>query len=580
MTTRPARFPAIALAALLILPLLPATAGAQPIDFDLRTWTQEGVPDWGTWEVSADGLEVIQTVNDSPTFFVSPDPVEAAVIEGVIEVQTTSDDDYIGFVFGYQGPRGPDEVGYDFLAFNWKQNRQSFAGCTAEEGASLLRLQGTEDAAADYTPGGEAHPALWCHESRTAGAYDIDVDVLDTSWGEGTGWEDDTEYAFRLSYSPTRVVVQIDGVEVVSATGSFPAGSFGFYNYSQQQVRYSGFRDTGEEPDPGPDEAIPGEPGVSRLDGAGSGEPIDTAAEICQFLVADGTGDAIALARVDDFADALAGSALPVDCILFTDGGPDAPLDPDTRSEIQRALGAEGRVFVLGGENAVSALAADALVGDGYDVARLAGPTRFETAEAVATAVGQEIALATDQVIVAFGGDWADAVTVGAYAHATGTPIVLTPREGLHPAAARVIETVRTADPSAEVVLVGGEAVVGPAVQSAVDGAVRRVAGDNRMATAVAIAEQLWPAVPATGEDFVLANLERADAWTIALAAAPLAAEIGGPQVGLRATSYPPETEAYLTGLGLTDLPSVVLLGDIGFISDDVATAVEGSVTP
>lgn len=566
------------LAALLVLALsiafsTPVPAVAQPegpIDFDLSTWTQEGVLDWGEWEVSADGLTVRQTVNHSPTFYVSPEEFDTATIEGVFEVERPGDDDYIGFVMGYQAPRAPRQVDYDFLVFNWKQSEQTFEGCTAQEGASLLRLQGTDDPDADYTPGGIAHPALWCHESATEGAYDIDVDVLDTNWGEGTGWEDETEYTFTLRYTPDSVTVEIDGTEVVSTTGTFQPGAFGFYNYSQAEVRYSGFsvRET-VEPEPG-------EPGVSRVDG-GSGDPIDVAIEVCRFLVEDGEGELLALARDDDFADALAGSALPVDCILYTDGGPDEPLDERTRTEIRRALGDEGNVFVLGGEDAVSQVAAATVEGDGYTIGRLAGPTRFETAEEVANAAMAEIALARDQVIIAYGLDWADAVTVGAYAHARTLPLVLTPSDDLHPAAERVVRTVQQADADAEVVIVGGESVVGPEVAAEVPGA-RRVAGPNRMATATEIAEQLWPAVPGTGEDFVFANLERPDAWTLALAAAPLAAEIGGPELGLRADDYPRETRDYLEGLGLDALPSVVLLGDLGFISEEVANEVDDTV--
>jgi hypothetical protein len=329
-----------------------------------------------------------------------------------------------------------------------------------------------------------------------------------------------------------------------------------------------------------PGDPQPGDPGISRIDGAGTGDPGLISIEICDFLVDDGSADAVALARIDDFADALAGSALPVDCILFTEGGPTAPLNADSRADIQRALGASGTVFVLGGANAVSDAAAATVAADGYTVERLEGPTRFETAEAVAATAGALLgAQSPDQVIVAFGGDWADAVTAGAYAHATTTPIVLTGTDALHPAAARVIDAARTAEPSTEIVIVGGPFVVGPEVEAAIPD-VRRVAGDTRMSTAVAIADQLWPTVPATGTDFVLANLERGDAWTIALASAPLAATLGGPQLGLRADSYPEETRNYLRTLGMTDLPAVTLLGDVGFISDEVAGMVNESIAP
>ena len=69
----------------------------------LDGWTQEGVSSAGTWEIAADGLSVVQTTNGDPTFFVSPNDYDNHTIFGSWDV-SSSDDDYIGFVFGYNGP--------------------------------------------------------------------------------------------------------------------------------------------------------------------------------------------------------------------------------------------------------------------------------------------------------------------------------------------------------------------------------------------------------------------------------------------------------------------------------------------
>ncbi|MGI9017166.1 MAG: cell wall-binding repeat-containing protein [Euzebya sp.] len=581
---------ALLLALLIALAGLPAAvAQDQPIDFDLRTWTQEGPAEWGDWEVSDDGLEVIQTINHSPTFFVSPDTFASASIDGVFEVQTSSDDDYIGFVLGYQGPRSPDTTGYDFLIFNWKQNAQSHAGCAAEEGMSLLRVVGQEDADADYTPSGDAHPALWCHSQQELDdrGYDMDVDVLDTRWGENTGWEDETEYRFTLHYTPSNVRIEIDGQTVFDVDGTFPEGAFGFYNYSQSDVRYSGFTatDAPEDNDPA-DRPAPGDPGVSRIgaDATTPGDVREIAIETCQVVRPDpGSAAQVLISRDDAFADALAGSALLNfdSCILFTEGGPDATLDPRVRAEIDRVLTDNGQVSLLGGTNAVSQAVEDELSAAGHDPQRFAGETRYETAVQIAR-VAQ--ALQADgsafEAVLAYGEDWPDAVTAGAYAAATGTPVVLTPTGQLHPETRAFLEG---GPPIDRTWVIGGDTVISDATAQDAPNPVR-VAGPNRMATAAAIAEQMWPEVPASGEDFIFVNLEHPQGWTLALGAAPLAALLSAPELGVRSGSLPSESETYLQAQGFTDLPAAVLLGDLSFISsqveDEVGTVIQPGQSP
>ena len=83
------------------------------------------------------------------------------------------------------------------------------------------------------------------------------------------------------------------------------------------------------------------------------------------------------------------------------------------------------------------------LVGAGYEVRRLSGPTRFETAEAIAQEtifdLGQS-GLPPRDVVVAYGLNWPDAITGGAWVNArAGALLVLSDTTSLHPAAARII---------------------------------------------------------------------------------------------------------------------------------------------
>ncbi len=95
---------ALVRSALALVVMLLGTAAYAQVPVDLSTWTVEG-PDLGNWSVSDDGTSVLQTVNQlGPTFFVSPGALFDQSINGSFGVETTSDNDYIGFVFGYQGP--------------------------------------------------------------------------------------------------------------------------------------------------------------------------------------------------------------------------------------------------------------------------------------------------------------------------------------------------------------------------------------------------------------------------------------------------------------------------------------------
>lgn len=294
------------------------------------------------------------------------------------------------------------------------------------------------------------------------------------------------------------------------------------------------------------------------------------AINLCTFLfTTPDSARTVILARDDVFADALAGAPLAADdsCILYTTGGPDAPIDPDTMTEIDRVLPAGGRVRIMGGTQAVSAMVEATVRDAGYIVERFAGPTRYETAEAVARRVVEE--RPGTEALLAYGGDFPDAVTGGAYGAEAAVPVVLTSTAELHPAAARALTDLGITTTT----VLGGPAVISEAAASAAPGP-RRVAGPNRMATAIEVATTLWPPVlsgPVTA--VVVTNIERADGWALTLASAPLAARDNAPQVGVGATRYPTETEAYLEGL-TPPADTAYVIGGLDYVSDDVAASV------
>ena len=121
------------------------------------------------------------------------------------------------------------------------------------------------------------------------------------------------------------------------------------------------------------------------------------------------------------------------------------------------------------------------------EVSRLAGVDRIATAAAVSAATYPDGAAVA---YVARADDFPDALAAGPLAAATGGPILLTGAGGLAPPTAAELERL---DPE-RVVVLGGPAAVAEGVAAELAARhpqVERVAGEDRIATAVAIAERL-----------------------------------------------------------------------------------------
>ncbi len=215
----------------------------------------------------------------------------------------------------------------------------------------------------------------------------------------------------------------------------------------------------------------------------------ETAVEASK-LAFDGGSDHVVIASGENWPDAVTASALAGRLhapLLLTrkDALPQVVAD-----EIWR-LGATDAV-VIGGEAAVSKAVVDALeplVGTG-DVSRLAGATRYETADAVAREV---IALAGDtydgRAFVATGRAFADALAASPLANVSGAPVFLTPPEGR-----AALQDEMLSGGVTDVIILGGLPAVGADVEAEMVSAfnaerVTRLAGADRYATAALVAE-------------------------------------------------------------------------------------------
>ncbi len=212
-----------------------------------------------------------------------------------------------------------------------------------------------------------------------------------------------------------------------------------------------------------------------------------TAVEASKLGFPDGAADVV-VASGENWPDAVTASAragrLHAPLLLTRQ----AELPAVTAAEIAR-LGATHAVLI-GGEAAVSSAVAERITTLVGAVTRLAGPTRYETADAVAAEV---VRLAGDsydgRAFIATGANFADALAVSPLANATGAPIYLTPPDGRSDLVARMFSGGVT-----DVVVLGGTRAVSAGVEDAVIAAfgaekVTRVAGADRYATAAAVAE-------------------------------------------------------------------------------------------
>ncbi|MBA2577523.1 MAG: septal ring lytic transglycosylase RlpA family protein [Euzebyaceae bacterium] len=241
------------------------------------------------------------------------------------------------------------------------------------------------------------------------------------------------------------------------------------------------------------------------------------------------TATDVLLATAAGFPDALAAGALAnrlhAPLLLTTPGA----LPAVVAEELQR-LQTE-TVWILGGENAVSAAVEADLAAAGYQVRRLSGRTRYSTAAEVAQAAGGS---ESGDVVVALGEHadparaWPDAVAAGALsATPDRVPTLLTRANDLPEETVAALAGLK---PS-RVLLLGGEAAIRPAVEAqlaALGYDVDRVAGTSRYETSVQLADEALrrfgggdqPAVFASGRNY-----------PDALSAGTVAAALGAPLI-------------------------------------------------
>ena len=348
-----------------------SNVAATPDFATLHGWTVEELPSFqgvSNWVVESDGLSVLQTRNSRPSFFVSDQPLIGTEASVSIGVETTGDDDFVGFVLGFE-PNDTMNDAAKWILLDWKQNDQGYFSCGG--------LIGDEGLAVSYVEGIPDDSEVWTHSDCDTGNSGNVTELARAATLGDTGWVDNDVNLFRFVYTSDSLQIFVDNVlefDLDMATliagsattsigdvvgGSFPEGNLGFYNYSQDLVRYAGFQVTALTAIEGTARTVnavfidagtadthtgrfdfgDGEPVeaaiITETDGAGTAATTHTYAQqgdynaqLCITDDDDGVGCQPVLVRVANAApvvdagrDRTGGPTVEIDDAIFTDAG-------------------------------------------------------------------------------------------------------------------------------------------------------------------------------------------------------------------------------------------------------------------
>ncbi|KTG44606.1 hypothetical protein cypCar_00001086 [Cyprinus carpio] len=188
------------------------------------------------WVVLNQGMEIVQTMNSDPGLAVGYTAFSGVDFEGTFHVNTVTDDDYAGFIFGYQDSSS-------FYVVMWKQTEQTYwqsvpFRAVAEPGIQLKAVKSKTG------PGEFLRNSLW-HTGDTN-------DQVRMLWKDArnVGWKDKVSYRWNLKHRPQVGYIRVkfyEGSDLVADSGvvidtSMRGGRLGVFCFSQENIIWSNLR--------------------------------------------------------------------------------------------------------------------------------------------------------------------------------------------------------------------------------------------------------------------------------------------------------------------------------------------------
>jgi RHS repeat-associated protein len=172
-----------------------------------------------SWVLEDGNTTARQTLNSDPSILLSDFTLANQAIEGTWRVDVDDDDDWVGFVFGYQDAQ-------HYYIFDWKQGDQE-----PNLGGMSIRVVNAN------TP---LIPQDFSNNN-------VDGNRVRLLYRNSLSWQPFVDYLYRLEFYPGqfRITVKQGNTILESVTlndSTYSSGKFGFYNHSQGQVVYKSFR--------------------------------------------------------------------------------------------------------------------------------------------------------------------------------------------------------------------------------------------------------------------------------------------------------------------------------------------------
>lgn len=283
---------------------------------------------------------------------------------------------------------------------------------------------------------------------------------------------------------------------------------------------------------------------VSRINGKNR---IDTSIQIAKSYIK--SSEFAILANQNNFPDSLSATVLSKKYnapILLTDAN---TADKGLIQEIKRL---QTKYFVkIGGEKSISNEVAKQLLPKGSKVKSYKGADRYATNAEIIKEFKD-----ADTCIIASGENFADSLSIGAYATKNGYPIVLVQKNKINDVTKQALKDSKIK----KCYIVGGENSVSKSLEKELPQVIERIAGNDRYETSLKIADKFY-------KDAQGAYLASGEVFADSLAINPIAARFDVPLILTPKDKLPQKTQQYLEN---SKIVQVAIIGGEKTVSKEI----------